>query len=82
MSAYESGFLAGCDHATLSQEQAADLAARRFYALEAHQEWLSKFVPATVSAMEVEAYRRKPGSSYIPRDGDTRYMQPVGGGGQ
>ena len=82
MDFYLSGHLEGQRHAALTQDQQAENAARRFFVMEAHQEWLSKFVPATVSAMEVEAYRRKPGSSYIPRDGDPRYMQPVGGGAQ
>lgn len=70
---FDTGYLAGIRQATLSEEARAEAAAAQFYRMEAHEEWLSQFVPATLSAMEVEANRRKPGSSYIPRRGDTRY---------
>lgn len=70
---YEAGYAAGMAAAQLSQEEQAALAATKFYNMEAHQEWLQAFVPQTVSAMEVERYRRQPGSSYIPRKGDHRY---------
>lgn len=76
---YQAGYLDGHNAATLSQDEAAQLTAHKFYAMEAHQEWLSKFVPATISAVEVEAYRRSPGSSYIPRKGDPRYTREGAG---
>jgi hypothetical protein len=75
---FQRGLAQGTTAAQLSQEQQAELAAEAFYRLEAHREWLGKFVPDAVAATEVEANRRKPGSSYIPRRGDTRYSsQPV-----
>ncbi|MHA7292897.1 hypothetical protein [Arthrobacter sp. HLT1-21] len=77
---YAAGYREGIKATEESQEDRAELAASKFYAKEHYQTWLDAFIPATISAMEVERYRREPGSSYIPRDGDPRYPQTVGGG--
>lgn len=74
MEMYAAGYLEGIKATEASQEDLADLAASKFYAMEHYQTWLDAFIPETISAMEVERYRRQPGSSYIPRNGDPRYM--------
>lgn len=70
---YTHGYLAGFDAATLLEEQRAETAARRFYALEGAELHARKVAQGAAAWIDVDAYRRSPGSSYIPRKGDPRY---------
>lgn len=70
---YTHGYLAGYDAATLNEEQRAETAARRFYALEGAELHARALAQGAASMIEVNAYRRSPESNYIPRKGDPRY---------
>ncbi|WP_299165912.1 hypothetical protein [uncultured Arthrobacter sp.] len=70
---YTAGYLAGYAAAELTQEQQAENAARRFYALEGAELHARKVAQGAAAMIEVNAYRRSPESSYIPRKGDPRY---------
>lgn len=68
-----SGHLAGQRHMQLTQEQAAALAAQKFYAMESWQQGLREFAKNAAAGIDLDAERRKPGSAYVPRIGDPRY---------
>lgn len=64
---YEAGHLTGQASMRLSQEQQAELAARRFYALEAYEIDHRRFAKEAIAAVDLVAARNAPGSSYVPR---------------
>lgn len=70
---YEAGYLAGMEAAQLTQEQQAELTARCFYALEISDIENRRLAKSAADFIDVDKARRVSGSSYIPRNGDSRY---------
>jgi len=67
LNGYEAGHLAGQERMALTNEQAAELAARRFLALDAYEVEHRRFTKEAVEAVALNAYRTAPGSAYVPR---------------
>lgn len=67
LNGYEAGHLAGQESQRLSNEQAAELAARRFLALDAHEVDHRRFAKQTFEGLDMVAARNAPGSAYVRR---------------
>lgn len=71
------GHLAGQGHARVTAVDAAALAAQKFYAMEGWQQGLRAFAKNAAAALDLDTERRKPGSAYVPRNGDPRFHKAV-----
>ncbi|WP_172411818.1 hypothetical protein [Arthrobacter globiformis] len=67
LNGYQAGIIQGANDQLLSNEQAAEDAARRLYALQLDEERHRTFARNAVKAIDIEQNRRRPDSTYIPR---------------
>ncbi|BAS16544.1 hypothetical protein AHiyo8_48470 [Arthrobacter sp. Hiyo8] len=66
LNGYQAGIIQGTNQTLLSNEQAAELAARRLYALQLDEERHRTFARNAIKGIETSAHRSAPGSCYIP----------------
>jgi hypothetical protein len=66
LNGYQAGIIQGTNQTMLSNEQAAELAARRLYALQLDEERHRTFSRNAVQAIDTEKNRQRPDTSYIP----------------
>lgn len=67
LNGYQAGIIHGTNQTMLDNEQAAELAARRLYALQLDEERHRTFARNAVKALDTHLNRQRPDSSYIPR---------------
>ncbi|XAS66553.1 hypothetical protein V3C33_13790 [Micrococcaceae bacterium Sec5.7] len=67
LNGYQAGIIQGANDTRLSNEQAAELAARRLFALQLDEERHLTFARSAVQAIEIQQARQRPDSCYIPR---------------
>jgi len=67
LNGYQAGIIQGINQTMLSNEQAAETAARRVYALQLDEERHRTFARNAVQAIDIQQNRQRPDSSYIPR---------------
>lgn len=66
LAGFQAGIIQGTNDTLLSNEQAAETAARRLYALQLDEERHRTFARNAVQALDTQQNRQRPGSSYIP----------------
>jgi hypothetical protein len=67
LNGYQAGIIQGTNQTMLSNEQAAEDAARRLYALQLDEERHRTFARNAVKAIDTIEARNRPDSTYIPR---------------
>lgn len=66
LNGYQAGIIQGTNQQLLSNEQAAENAARRLFALQLDEERHRTFARNAVKAVDIVEARNRPGSTYIP----------------
>jgi hypothetical protein len=66
LNGYQAGIIQGTNQTMLSNEQAAEDAARRLYALQLDEERHRTFARNAVKAIDTIEARNRPDTSYIP----------------